>query len=142
MNTYCFLATLLAVCSNTLAILIMAKHSTVAILMFLLDINLVSPSMAYICASDTSSPSDTFEEHGCFCGSSQIGYSYPLLFNTYHEAFSDCHEDYSDDGDLTIECAFIQKEALSLKAILNRTSLSEIPVVTNGEQIYSNIRCL
>ena len=123
--------------------LIMAKNSTVAILVFLLDVSLVSPSMGYICSNDASSPPDTFEEHGCFCGTSQTSYSYPIMFDEYSEAFSGCHEDYySDDGDLTIECAFLQEEALSLKAILNRTILSEIPVVTNGVQIYNNIRCL
>ena len=122
--------------------LIMAKHLTVAILVFLLDVSLVSPSMAYICDDDTSSPPDTFEEHGCFCGTNQTAYNYPGLYDEYHEAFNGCHGDDSDDGDLTIECAFIQEEALLLKAILNRTLLSEIPVVTNGAQIYRRIRCL
>ena len=99
--------------------------------------------MGYICSNDTSAPPDTFEEHGCFCGTIQTSYSYPPVFDKYSEAFSGCHEDhYSDDGDLTIECAFIQEEALLLKAILNRALLSEIPVVTNGAQIYSKIRCL
>ena len=146
-NTYDFSVTLLSVYSNPLAMLIMAKHSTVAILVFLLDVSLlslVSPSMGYICSNDTSAPPDTFEEHGCFCGTSQTSYSYPsLVIDKYREAFSGCHEDhYSDDGDLTIECAFKQEEALLLKAILNRTLLSEIPVVTNGAQIYRRIRCL
>ena len=122
--------------------MIMAKYSTVAILVFLLEISLVLPSVAYICNNDTSSPPNTFEEHGCFCGTGQSSFSYPVLFDRYHEAFSGCHEDNSADGDLTIECAFLQEEALSLKAILNRTLLSEIPIVTNGAQIYSKIRCL
>ena len=122
--------------------LIMAKHSTVAILVFLLDINLVSPSMAYICDNDASSPPDAFEEHGCLCGTNQISYTYPVVHDEYSEAFSGCHEDDSDGGNLTIECGFIQEQALSLKTILTRTLLSEIPVVTNGVQIYSNIRCL
>ena len=122
--------------------MIMAKHSIVAILVFLLHVSLVSPSMAYICSNDSSSPPDSFEEHGCFCGTNQTSYSYPPLHDTYHEAFSDCHEDDSDDGDITVECAFIQEKASLLKAILNRTLLSEIPVVRNGAQIYSKIRCL
>ena len=122
--------------------LIMAKNSTVAILVFLLDVSLVSPSMGYICSNDPSSPPDPFEEHGCFCGTNQTSYSYSPLSYTYGEAFSGCHEDDSDDGDTTIECAFIQDEALLLKAILNRTLLSEIPVVRNGAQIYRRIRCL
>ena len=117
--------------------LIMAKHSTVAILVFLLDFSLVSPSMGYICSNDTSAPPDTFEEHGCFCGTSQTSYSYPSVHYKYAETFSGCQEDHysddgEDDGDLTIECAFKQEEALLLKAILNRILLSEIPVVTNG----------
>ena len=141
-NAYGFLVTLLSVYSNPLAMLIMAKHSIVSILVFLLDISLVSPSMGYICSNDASSPPDTFEEHGCLCGTNQTSFSYPSVFHTYPEAFSSCHEDDSDDGDLTIECAFIQEEALLLKEILNRTLLSEIPVVTNGAQIYRRIRCL
>ena len=122
--------------------LIIAKHSTVAILVFLLDVSLVSPSMGYICCNDISSPPDTFEEHGCFCGTTQTDYNYSLVYYKYSEAFSGCHEDDSNDGDLTIECAFLKEEASSLKAKLNRTLLSEIPVVTNGAQIYSKIRCL
>ena len=122
--------------------MIMAKYSTVAILVFLLEISLVLPSIAYICNNDTSSSPNTFEEQGCFCGTNQSSCSYPSVFYKYSEAFSGCHEDDSNDGDLTIECAFLQEEALLLKAILNRTLLSEIPVVTNGAQIYSNIRCL
>ena len=135
------LATLLSVCSSELAKLIMAKHSTVVILVFLLDISIVSPTMAYICNNDAGSPLDAFEEHGCSCGTTQEAIS-SIVYSTYTEAFSGCHEDDSADGDLTIECAFLQEEALSLKAILNRTLLSDIPVVTNGAQIYSNIRCL
>ena len=120
----------------------MAKHSTVVILVFLLDISLVSPTMAYICNNNASSPLDAFEEHGCSCGTNQAAISYQIVYSTYTEAFSGCHEDDSADGDLTIECEFLQEEALSLKAILNRTLLSDIPIVTNGAQIYSNIRCL
>ena len=123
--------------------LIMAKYSTVAILVFLLDVSLVSPSMGYICSNDISSPPDTFEEHGCFCGTNQIAaFNYSSVIDEYSEAFSSCHEDDRDDDDLTIECAFKQEEALLLKTMLNRTLLSEIPVVTNGAQIYRRIRCL
>ena len=110
-------------------------------ILFLLIFSL-SLALAYICDNDSSSPPDGFEEHGCLCGTNQTAYVYPLLFDEYNEAFRGCHEDDSDNGDLTIECGFRQHEALLLKAILNRTSLSEIPEVRNGEQIYSNIRCL
>ena len=140
-NTYGFSVTLVSVYSNPLAMLIMAKHSTVAILVFLLDVSLVSPSMGYICSNDASSPPDDFEEHGCFCGTNQTSYTYSAVYDEYFEAFEDCHEDDSDDGDLTIECGFLRNQALVLKSILNRTILSEIPVVANGTP-YSRIRCL
>ena len=104
---------------------------------FLLSVGL-SPAMAYICNDDTSLPSDAFEDHGCFCGTEQVAYNYRRLFDKYNEAFAGCHE---DDGDaVTIECAFLQNEALPPN--LNRTSLSRIPVVTNGALIYSKISCL
>ena len=110
-------------------------------ILFLLLMGL-SPATAYICNDDTSLPSDAFEDHGCFCGTSQTANNYSVLFDTYIEAFAGCHEGPNDDDDLTIECAFLRQEALSLKAILNRTLLSEIPVIPNGAQIYSKIRCL
>ena len=110
-------------------------------ILFLLSMGL-SPATAYICNDDTSLPSDAFEDHGCFCGTSQIANSYSVLFDTYIEAFAGCHEGQNGDDDLTIECAFSQQDALLLKSILNRTSLSEILVITNGAQIYSKIRCL
>ena len=109
-------------------------------ILFLLSVGL-SPAIAYICDNDLSSPPDVFEEHGCFCGTNLTSYRYPLASDTFGDAFSGCHEDDSDDGDITIECAFVQEEAWVVKAILNRTILSEIPVVTNGTP-YSNIRCL
>ena len=119
--------------------LIMAgKHLRI---LFLLSMGL-SPAVAYICNDDASLPSDAFEDHGCFCGTKQTAYGYPHLFVTYREAFAGCHESPDDDGDLTIECAFAQDEAPSLNRVLNRTLLSEIPVVTNGAKIYSRIRCL
>ena len=110
-------------------------------ILFLLSMGL-SPVMAYICNDDASLPSDAFEDHGCLCGTEQAAYTYSHLFVIYGEAFEGCHESPDDDGDLTIECAFLQDEAQSLNAALNRTLLSEIPVVTNGAQIYSKIRCL
>ena len=110
-------------------------------ILFLLSMGL-SSATAYICNDDTSLLYDGFEDHGCFCGTNQTANSYPVLFDTYMEAFKGCHEGPNDDDDLTIECAFLRQEALPLKAILNRTLLSEIPVITNGAQIYSKIRCL
>ena len=108
-------------------------------ILLLLGISL-SPAVAYICSNNASSPPDPFEEHGCYCGTEEAAFSYSPLFNVYNEAFAGCHE--GDDNDITIECAFIREEASSLKENLNRTRLSEIPVVTNGAQIYSKIRCL
>ena len=108
-------------------------------ILLLLGISL-SPAVAYICSNNASSPPDPFEEHGCYCGTEEVAFSYSLLFDVYNEAFEGCHE--GNDNDITIECAFIREEASSLKENLNRTRLSEIPVVTNGAQIYSKIRCL
>lgn len=110
-------------------------------ILFLLSMGL-SPALAYICNDDTSLPADAFEDHGCVCGTEQVAYNYIRLFEKYREAFAGCHEGTEVDDDVTIECAFLQDEAQPLKAILNRTSLSEIPVVTNGVQIYSKITCL
>ena len=110
-------------------------------ILFILSVGL-SPATAYICNDDTNLPSDVFEDHGCFCGTEQAARSYPELFSKYSKAFDGCHEGPDDTDDLTIECAFLQGEAFLLKAMLNRTSLSDIPVVTNGAQIYSKIRCL
>ena len=107
-------------------------------ILLLLGISL-SPAVAYICSNNASSPPDPFEEHGCYCGTEVAAFSYCHLFTVYNEAFAGCHE---GDNDITIECAFIREEASSLKEKLNRTRLSEIPVVTNGAQIYSKIRCL
>ena len=109
-------------------------------ILFILSMGL-SPAKAYICNDDTSLPSDDFEDHGCFCGTEQAAHNYPELFSKYSEAFDGCHEG-PDVDDLTIECAFLQSETFLLKAILNRTALSDIPVITNGAQIYSKIRCL
>ena len=114
-------------------------------ILFLLGIVILSPATAYICDDDTSSPSDAFEEHGCFCGTSQTTFRFKQLFFEYREAFEGCHEGVGSDGklvDRTIECAFLQHQALWLNLSMNRTSLSEIPVVPNGAQIYSEIRCL
>ena len=108
-------------------------------ILLLLGISL-SPAVAYICSNNASSPPDPFEEHGCYCGTEEVAFSYSHLFTVYTEAFEGCHE--GDDNDITIECAFIREKASSLKEKLNRTRLSEIPVVTNGAQIYSKIRCL
>ena len=110
-------------------------------ILLLLGISL-SPAVAYICSNNASSPPDPFEEHGCYCGTEEAAFSYSCLFNVYNEAFAGCHEGLGEDNDITIECAFIREEASSLKEKLNRTRLSEIPVVTNGAQIYSKIRCL
>ena len=110
-------------------------------ILLLLGISL-SPAVAYICSNNASSPPDPFEEHGCYCGTEEATFSYSHLFSVYNEAFAGCHEGPDDDNDITIECAFIREEASSLKEKLNRTRLSEIPVVTNGAQIYSKIRCL
>ena len=109
-------------------------------ILFLLSVGL-SLALAYICDNDASSPPDDFEEHGCFCGTTNISYTYPVVLDMHREAFEGCHEDESDDGDLTIECGFLQAEAFALKSILNRTILSEIPVVANGTP-YSRIKCL
>ena len=111
-------------------------------IVFLLSMGLSPPAMAYICNDDVSLPSDAFEDHGCSCGTEQTAKSGTDLFVIYGEAFAGCHESSDDDGDLTIECAFAQNQAQSLNRVLNRTLLSEIPVVTNGAQIYSSIRCL
>ena len=114
-------------------------------ILFLLSMGL-SPATAYVCNDDTSLPSDAFEDHGCLCGTNHTANlavsSHLALYDTYIEAFAGCHEGENDDDDLTIECAFSRHDALSLKSILNRTSLSEIPVIPNGAQIYSKIRCL
>ena len=101
----------------------------------------LSPVVAYICNDDVSLPSDAFEDHGCFCDTGQAAYKYSRLFHEYNEAFAGCHE-RDDEPGTTIECAFLQDEAMRLNATLNRTLLSEIPVVTNGIQIYSRIKCL
>ena len=114
-------------------------------ILFLLGIVSLSPATAYICDDDTSSPSDAFEEHGCFCGTSRTTFHFRQLFFEYRDAFESCHEGVGSDNDFvdkTIECAFIQQEALWLNLSMNRTSLSEISVVPNGAQIYSDIRCL
>ena len=114
-------------------------------ILFLLSIVSLSPAKAYICDNDARSPSDAFEEHGCFCGTSRTTIHFPRLFAAYREAFEGCHEGVGSDRDLvdrTIECAFLQHQALWLNLSMNRTSLSEIPVVPNGAQIYSEIRCL
>ena len=110
-------------------------------ILLLLGISL-SPALAYICSNNTSSPPDPFEEHGCYCGTEEAASSYSHLFSVYNEAFEGCQKGPGDNNDITIECAFIREEASSLKERLNRTRLSEIPVVTNGAQIYSKIRCL
>lgn len=109
-------------------------------ILFLLSIVSLSPATAYICDDDTSSPSDAFEEHGCFCGTSRTTFHFPRLYDSYQDAFHDCHE--GGFVDTIIECAFLQHQALWLNLSLNRTSLPEIPVVPNGAQIYSEIRCL
>ena len=113
-------------------------ESNAAILVFLLGISL-SPAMAHICNNNASSPPDPFEEHGCSCGTETAANSGTTLFHVYNEAFSGCHE---GEDDITIECAFIQGEESLLRERLNKTLLSEIPVATNGAQIYSEIRCL
>ena len=110
------------------------------VIFLLLGISL-SPAMAYICSDDDSLYPDPFEEHGCLCGTETAANSVTRLFDEYNDAFDGCHE--GPNKDFTIECAFIQGEELLLRERLNRTSaLSEIPVVTNGTQIYSGIRCL
>ena len=114
----------------------MAKRLPV---LLLLSISL-SPAMAYICSDDDSSDPDLFEEHGCSCGTETAAHSGTHLFHAYHEAFGGCYEGPGDD--FTIECAFIQGDASLLRERLNRTLLSEIPVATNGAQIYSKIKCL
>ena len=107
--------------------------------LLLLSISL-SPAMAYICSDDDSSSPDSFEEHGCSCGTHTAANSGTTLFHVYNDAFRGCHEGIGDD--FTIECAFIEGEESLLRERLNRTSLSEIPVVTNGAQIYNEIKCL
>ena len=108
-------------------------------LLLLMAIGL-SPTMAYICSNDIDSPRDRFEEHGCYCGTTNVSNKSTHLFNTYSNAFDGCHE--SDTTDITIECAFLQSHAVHLKQTLNRTVLTEIPVTPNGAQIYSHVRCL
>ena len=114
----------------------MAKRLPV---LLLLGISL-SPAMAHVCSDDDSSPPDPFEEHGCSCGTQAAANSGTVLFHVYNDAFSGCHEGPGDD--FTIECGFIEEDRLLLRERLNRTSLSEIPVVANGAQIYNEIKCL
>ena len=119
----------------------MAKKS---LLLFVLAIGL-SPVIGYICSVDKNSPRDAFEYHGCSCGTDTVYHKYPDLFFTYEAAFRDCrlHENSSDTGiDVTIDCTFKESVAYHLKDVLNRTSLSEIPVFENGSQIYRNVTCL
>ena len=107
-------------------------------LLFLLVIG-VSTSLAYTCIDDPNSPRDNFQEHGCNCGTNKTSRVYPHLFSTYNDAFEGCHEGADDTS---IECAFIEGLAQDIKSRLNRTSLSRIPVIRNGAQIYNRITCL
>ena len=102
-------------------------------LLFTLAIGL-SPVIGYICSERKSSSPDAFEEYGCFCGTTTTSNNFPILYDTYMEAFQDCHE--SDKEDITIECAFKKDEGL------DRTQLSKIPVVSNGSRVYENVTCL
>ena len=112
------------------------------LLLFVLAIGL-SPVIGYICSADKISPRDAFEDHGCSCGTDTVSDKYLDLFFTYEAAFRDCLANSSDTGvDVTIECAFKESVAYHLKDVLNRTSLSEIPVVENGPQIYGEVTCL
>ena len=106
-------------------------------LLLLIEVGLL-PTMAYICSNDPNSPRDSFEEHGCYCGTAKVART--ELRDRYYEAFEGCHEGV--DVDVTIECAFIQNQTAYLYRTLNRTVLTEIPVTPNGSQIYSHIRCL
>ena len=118
-------------------VVIMMANLKLSSLLLLMAVCL-SPSMAYICSDDPDSPPDAFEEHGCYCGTTEVAHT--ELFDRYREAFEGCHE--SVDVDMTIECAFIQTQAAYYYRILNRTVLTEIPVTPNGAQIYSRVRCL
>ena len=109
-------------------------------LMFLLAIAL-SPARGYICNNDTNLPRDAFENHGCFCGTETVANHSDRsrhLFFTYDKAFAGCHE---PEGDVTIECAFLESEAPILKRLFNRTSLSEIPVI-DEVGVYKDVTCL
>ena len=44
------------------------------------DIGLVSTAMAYTCGNNASSPPDSFEEHGCLCGTDQTAFRFSQLF--------------------------------------------------------------
>ena len=72
-------------------------------ILLLLSIVSLSPATAYICDDDTSSPTDAFEEHGCFCGTSRTTFHFPRLYDSYQEAFHDCHEGVGF-VDTIIEC--------------------------------------
>ena len=107
-------------------------------LVFVLAICLL-PARGYICNNNTSLPRDDFEAHGCFCGTETVAIHNPYLhlFFTYESAFAGCHE---PEGDVTIECAFLESEAAILKHRFNRTPLSEIPVIDGT--IYEDVTCL
>ena len=115
---------------------IMAKQ---LLLLFVLAI-VLSPTTGYICRDDDNSPRDAFEDHGCSCGTDRVSNNYPHLFVTYYNAFEGCHE--ANNADVTIECAFRENDAHALELALNRTPLTEIPIVENGPQIYREVTCL
>ena len=112
--------------------------SQVQLLLFALVIKL-SPVIGYICSNDENSlrdiDRDAFENHGCFCGTSTVSTGETDLSATFSEAFEGCHE---TNIDKTIECAFTESTA----DLLNRTPLSEIPVVQNGAKVYGEVTCL
>ena len=126
-----------------------AKNSAVMMakqlqLPFALAVIRLSSVIGYICSEVENSPRDTFEDHGCFCGTSTIAKLYLDLYATYPEAFDGCHESNIDHQ--TIECAFKEsafKESVAgVKTVPNRTSLQEIPVIRNESRVYENVTCL
>lgn len=116
-------------------VMIMAKQ---LLIVFLLA-TCLSLATAYICSDDANSK-DAFETHGCFCGTATSTLAHPRLFDKYYHAFDGCHDTSEKDidpDDNIVECALD-----AAAPVLNRTALSEIPVVPNGAEIYRDIRCL
>ena len=113
------------------------------LLLFMLLAIVPSPGTAYICSNDDSSPRDDFQNHTCFCGTTEIsplgefGEDYGDLYATYNKHIYGCYENESDNT--SIECAFIHGSSHNVRG---RTPLTEIPVVPGAAHIYSEMTCL
>ena len=95
-----------------------------------------------ICNDDLSLGQDTFEKHGCTCGTnSSITSTVGQLFALYDQAYDDCYEDGIGDT-YTIDCSFttLGHDENLIMASLNRTMLDELPV--GWRDVYENITCL